>query len=112
MGVTLVTAGTSCVVGAATPYTQVPASCVDGGLLTKQRWYSAESASSGVKHANTVADAYTALKATYETNAATYNTYLAALVTPPDVKPTLVLRPSKPEMPAAFTGLQHWTATK
>jgi hypothetical protein len=49
MGVTLVTAGTACAITTtASPYTQTPAGCVDLGVLTKQRWYSAESASSGV----------------------------------------------------------------
>jgi hypothetical protein len=49
-------------------------------------------------------------KTAYESKATAYNAYLAALVTPPDVKPTQVMRPTTPKAPPAFSGLRHWSA--
>jgi hypothetical protein len=87
----------------------------------KKRWFTASDATAGVVAANAQADAYAALKTTYEGDATKYNKYLADLKTanekdafaaafaPPE-KPAMVVRPAKPEVPAVYAGMNHWSA--
>jgi hypothetical protein len=63
-----------------------PLACIDTD--SKIRWFGATEATTGVKLAADTLAAYNVAKGTFNTAATAYNTYLAALVTPPDVKPT------------------------
>lgn len=87
---------------------------------TAKRWISSLDVS-GPTHLNAVKDGYDAALATFNTAAASYNTYLADLKTAnekdafsaffsPPKKPAMVQRPGAPTMPAAYTGLAHWPA--
>jgi hypothetical protein len=60
--------------------------CIDTD--SKVRWFGATEATTGVKLAAETLAAYNTAKGTFNTAATAYNAYLAAMVTPPDVKPT------------------------
>ena len=60
--------------------------CIDTD--SKVRWFGATEGTTGVKLAADTLTAYNTAKGTFNTAATAYNAYLAALVTPPDVKPT------------------------
>lgn len=83
----------------------------------KKRWINLDT--SGVTYLNAVKDNYDSKLSTFNTAAASYNTYLADLKTAnekdafsaffsPPKKPAMVQRPGAPTMPATYTGLQHW----
>jgi len=101
---------------AATPVTD--ASCFAN--KTAKRWISSLDVS-GPTHLNAVKDGYDSALGTFNTAAASYNTYLADLKTAnekdafsaffsPPKKPAMVKRPGAPTKPAAYTGLAHWPA--
>jgi hypothetical protein len=63
-----------------------PLACINTD--SKVRWFGATEATTGVKLAAETLAAYNTAKGTFNTAATAYNAYLAAMVTPPDVKPT------------------------
>jgi hypothetical protein len=97
---------------------QSPANCVEA---FKARWFTASDANGGTKGAGANMATFTGKLGTFNTAATAYNTYLADLKTAnekdafaaffaPPTKPAFVKRPATPWVPAAYTGLQHWTA--
>lgn len=93
------------------------ASCFE---KSAKRWISSLDVS-GPTHLNAVKDKYDSALGTFNTAAASYNTYLADLKTAnekdafsaffsPPKKPAMVKRPGAPTKPAAYTGLAHWPA--
>jgi len=87
---------------------------------TAKRWIGSLDVS-GPTHTNAVKDAYDSALSTFNTNAASYNKYLADLKTAnekdafsaffsPPKKPAMVKRPGAPTKPAVYTGLAHWPA--
>jgi hypothetical protein len=96
------------------------ASCLLGGK-TQKRWISLDV--SGATYLNAVADNYATKLSAFNTDAASYNKYLADLKTAnekdafsaffsPPKKPAMVKRPGAPTTPATYTGLQHWPASQ
>lgn len=87
--------------------------------LTKKRWIELDV--SGATYLNAIQDNYAGKLSTFNTDAASYNKYLADLKTAnekdafsaffsPPKKPAMVKRPGAPTKPSAYTGLQHWPA--
>jgi hypothetical protein len=94
------------------------ASCLANN--TKKRWINLDV--SGATYLNAVADNYASKLTTFNSDATSYNTYLADLKTAnekdafsaffsPPKKPAMVKRPGAPTKPATYSGLQHWPAT-
>ena len=84
---------------------------------TAKRWISLDV--SGATYLNAVKDKYDGALGTFNSAAASYNTYLADLKTAnekdafsaffsPPKKPAMVQRPGAPTTPATYAGLAHW----
>jgi len=86
---------------------------------TKKRWIDLDV--SGATYLNAINDNYAGKLSTFNSDATSYNKYLADLKTAnekdafsaffsPPKKPAMVKRPGAPTMPSTYTGLQHWPA--